>query len=79
MANGHIYPNLQGLFANYVNLRPAQNWGLLQLTRTKHKANTSNVLCIARATTGLPPLPNVVQGSPLAPPPPFSLPPPPQI
>ena len=66
MANGHIYPILQGLSANYVNLRPAQNRGLLQLTRTKHKANTFNVLCIARATTSLPPLPNVVQGSPLA-------------
>ena len=59
MANGHIYPNLQGLFANYVHLRPAQNWGLLQLTRTKHKANTFNVLCIAHATTSPPPLPNV--------------------
>ena len=71
MTNGHVYPNLQGLFANYVNLRPDQNWGLLQLTRTKHKANTFNVLCIARATTSLPPIPNVVQGSPLASPPPF--------
>ena len=71
MTNGHIYPNLQGLFANYGNLRPAQNWGLLQLTRTKYKANTFNVLCIARATISLRPIPNVVQGSPLAPPPPF--------
>ena len=68
--NGRIYPNLQALFANYVNLRPAQNWGLLQLTRTKHKANPFNVLCIARATINLCLISNVVQAFPLAPPPP---------
>ena len=55
MANGHIYTNLQGLFANYVNLRPAQNWGLLQLTRTKHKANTSTCCVLLVQPQALPP------------------------
>ena len=47
MANGHIYPILQGLFANYVNLRPVR----IQ-SRKDHKIQEKSVLSLSETCPG---------------------------
>ena len=47
-----------------IKLLKASNGRMLQQTRTKQKANTFNVFCIAHAATNPLPVSNVSQGSP---------------